>query len=59
MKLKNKTVSGLLFFGWLLLMFTGAVVEIKYDSILFYIFAVCYFMAFVATNLSKELKNDI
>ena len=56
-KLKTKTVSGLLFFAWILLMFVGAIVEIKYDSILFYIFAVCYFVAFVSTSLSNEMKK--
>lgn len=57
MKLKNKTVSGLLFFAWVLLMFVGALVEIKYNSILFYIFAVCYFVAFISTSLSNEMRK--
>jgi hypothetical protein len=58
MNLKNRTISLLLFSGWFILMIIGYIVELKLHSILFYVFALCYFVSFVGTNIIKVFKDD-
>lgn len=40
---------------WIVLMFVGFWVEHKYDTILFYIFGICYFIAAMHTRLVRSI----
>jgi len=58
MKLSNKTITLLLFFTWIVLMVIGYVAEQNTGTIFFYIFALCYFIGFIGTNLMRYFKNE-
>ena len=54
--LSIKTNIKLLSVGWIVFMIIGFIAERRYESILFYIFAICYFVALMALLIVREIK---
>ena len=52
----NKTFM-ITILGWVGFMVVGFVLEQKYDTILFYVFSICYFVSAMAIAIVKELNG--